>query len=209
MRTRSGKRTANKTPLKAIKTKAKSKTPNPKKSKLTKQDFNQDPKIEPADPIEEEEFFFSDEDASSQYSASTKQSIKAFAKNIKLRRKRGNKMNKLIRQQKYKEDLGNDVDDFWKENKYFGKIEDIDDGGDEDSASDFDALKLKHLDDDSFDEDFGDSSSGDGGETSMSEIGGKKRKKKVNYKRTKKSKLVRDFFLRGFFRKGILTLRGI
>lgn len=42
--------------------------------------------------------------------------IEVFAKNMTMRSKRGTKIQKLLRKQKFEEDK----DDFWKNNKYFG-----------------------------------------------------------------------------------------
>ena len=116
-----------KTPKNAKKRVSKKSTPSiPLPVELT-------PEVQAVD--EEEDIIGTDEDSLQEIGSKAKNSeigvsddsskqasIKPFAANIKMRRRRGNRMNKLIRQQKFKEDetgTGGE-DDFWKENKYFG-----------------------------------------------------------------------------------------
>lgn len=69
------------------------------------------------------------------------------------RSKRGEGIKRLMELQKRNEGFGDDLDDFWKENKYFGKITEVTKGNEEDEDEDFNEEEFKDVKD-VFDSDF-------------------------------------------------------
>ena len=108
----------------------------------------------------------------------------AFISRVKMRKKRGNKMAKMIRKTKFEED-----NDFkaWGGNQYFKDlgVSDLDDEGSED----FDEKELENIKEksDSFDDDFGKSESADDNDEDDTVSNFSSRRK---YKKKKKSKAV-------------------
>ena len=130
---------------------------------------------------------------------SSEEEPEAFISRVKMRKKRGNKMAKMIRKTKFEED-----NDFkaWGGNKYFKDlgVSDLDDEGSED----FDEKELENIEEksDSFDEDFGKSGSEDKEKEDDDTVSNFSSKRK--YKKKKKSKSVKNIFFVNFLRSSMI-----
>lgn len=91
---------------------------------------------------------------------------------MEFRRSRGTGMKKLMEQQQ------NEADDFWKENKYFGKQEDLEE--DSEDKEDYEATSSGR---DEFDTDFLDSSSHSDDDEDASDDDNKRKKNKKPIKK--------------------------
>lgn len=117
-----------------------SKDENETKEKSNSNEEEEDDEDEDEDETEEDE------------ESEESESPECFIKTMSMRRQRGTKMAALEQKEKLGEGDSQDDNDFWKDNKYFGKIEEVSQENSEEQ-SDFDRDVEEHSD--SYDEDFG------------------------------------------------------
>lgn len=95
----------------------------------------------------------SDDDDEEESSEEESSSPEPFLKTMRMRASRGNKM-AALENQNFSKPGDLDEEEFWKDNKYFGKIEDVSNDEEEDDNEDF--SRDIEEESDSYDKDFGD-----------------------------------------------------